>query len=143
MAETIIKNFFEMDAFAEKVLASLSLGKQAAILTLSGELGAGKTAFVKALAKALRIRENITSPTFVIEKIYTLENQLFERLIHIDAYRIEDKKELEVLKWKEIIADPKNLIALEWPEHVAALIPKSAREIKFVFVDDTTRSVQF
>lgn len=103
----------------------------ATILTLSGDLGAGKTTFAQGIAQALGIEENVTSPTFVIEKAYQLEGQKFARLIHIDAYRLNDPHELEVLGWKEIIADPANLILIEWPEKVAGLIPADAIRISF------------
>ena len=105
--------------------------ESATILALSGDLGAGKTTFAQGIARALGVEEQVTSPTFVIEKIYQLQNQTFTRLIHIDAYRLTDPHELEVLGWKEIIADPANLILIEWPEKVAGLIPADAINISF------------
>jgi tRNA threonylcarbamoyl adenosine modification protein YjeE len=103
----------------------------ATILALSGDLGAGKTTFAQGIARSLGVAEQVTSPTFVIEKIYQLENQKFSRLIHIDAYRLNDAHELEVLGWKEITADPANLIVIEWPEKVAGLIPEDAIRLSF------------
>ena len=103
----------------------------ATVVTLSGELGAGKTTFAQALAKALGVEEQVTSPTFVLEKIYQLEGQKFQRLIHIDAYRLEDSHELEVLDWRDTVADPANLIVLEWPERVPELVPENSIKIRF------------
>ena len=103
----------------------------ATVVTLSGELGAGKTTFTQALAKALGVGESVTSPTFVIEKAYELEGQRWDRLVHIDAYRLKGEHELEVLGWKELIAEPANLIVLEWPERVPSLIPEEAIRIRF------------
>ncbi|MSU45131.1 MAG: tRNA (adenosine(37)-N6)-threonylcarbamoyltransferase complex ATPase subunit type 1 TsaE [Candidatus Zambryskibacteria bacterium] len=96
----------------------------AVVVGLYGNLGAGKTAFTKCVASSLGVPDSITSPTFVIEKIYVLKNQKFTHLIHIDAYRLEKAEELLHLGWKEIISDPKNLILIEWPENVADIMPE-------------------
>ncbi|MEK7514295.1 MAG: tRNA (adenosine(37)-N6)-threonylcarbamoyltransferase complex ATPase subunit type 1 TsaE, partial [Patescibacteria group bacterium] len=78
-------------SFAQK---SSPLGKRAKIVGLIGELGAGKTAFVKEVAHLLGVKDTLTSPTFVIEKIYPLKGKQFKKLIHIDAYRLSEGKEL-------------------------------------------------
>lgn len=106
------------------------------VLALSGELGAGKTTFVQFVAKALGITEQITSPTFVIEKIYKIEHPVFERMIHVDAYRLESEGELKNLGWEEIVSNPKNLILIEWPERAQELIPEDAHTAKFKVVGD-------
>ncbi|MEI8327904.1 MAG: tRNA (adenosine(37)-N6)-threonylcarbamoyltransferase complex ATPase subunit type 1 TsaE [Candidatus Taylorbacteria bacterium] len=103
-----------------------SLG--ATVVGMSGHLGAGKTAFVKIVAKLLGVKEEVTSPTFVIMKIYELDpNSQFpisnstcpwKRLVHIDAYRLERAEELEVLNFDRLVADPGHLIMIEWPENV-------------------------
>jgi len=129
----------EFNGEAARFTASLSPGSSATLVTLSGELGAGKTTFAQAIARALGIEETVTSPTFVIEKIYALPEQPFDsaqgkkfsRLIHIDAYRLKGAHELAVLGWEELLADPGNLIILEWPERVADIVPEDAIRIKF------------
>jgi tRNA threonylcarbamoyladenosine biosynthesis protein TsaE len=127
-----IRSVVEMDAQSARFAATLAPRPESAtVLALSGELGAGKTTFAQGIARTLGVEENVTSPTFVIEKIYQLENQKFSRLIHIDAYRLNDPHELEVLGWRDIIIDPTNLIVIEWPERVAALIPPEAIRISF------------
>lgn len=97
----------------------------ATLITLSGELGAGKTSFAQGVAKAFGIDEHVTSPTFVLEKIYTLpENPNgFTKLVHIDAYRLKGGSELAPLGFAELMQDPGNLILLEWPERVADALP--------------------
>jgi tRNA threonylcarbamoyladenosine biosynthesis protein TsaE len=97
------------------------------VVGLSGNLGAGKTAFTKCIAKSLGVEETVTSPTFVIEKIYELQNQKFSHLIHIDAYRLESGEELQNLGWQRIISDPKNLILIEWPEKVSSVVPEHVK----------------
>jgi tRNA threonylcarbamoyladenosine biosynthesis protein TsaE len=115
----------------------------ATLLALSGDLGAGKTALVQALARAYGVAENITSPTFVIEKIYKLDGQLFEHLIHIDAYRVAHGSELVTLGWHDIIANPKNLICIEWPENVRDLVPPYVISIECEFIDETSHTYTY
>ena len=115
----------------------------ATLVTLSGDLGAGKTAFVKGVAKALGVTEHVTSPTFVIMKIYPLEDQKFDRLVHIDAYRLKGEHHLKVLGWEELIAHPKSLIFMEWPEQAADAIPKSALAIHFRYSGEDEREIEY
>ena len=100
----------------------------ATVVALSGDLGAGKTTFVQAVAKELGIKDQLASPTFVIEKIYEIRHPVsnFRRFIHIDAYRLKGGHDLEVLGWRELTTDPANLIFLEWPENVSEAVPSSA-----------------
>lgn len=96
----------------------------AAVVALSGELGAGKTSLVKTLARELGLQDEVRSPTFVIEQVYTLPKEaLFDQLIHIDAYRLERGEELSKLGWGEIVADNGNLIVVEWAENVEDILP--------------------
>lgn len=111
------------------------------VVALRGDLGSGKTTFTQEIGKILGVKENMHSPTFVIEKIYQINWNGFKNLIHIDAYRLEKDSELLHLGWKEIIREPENLIFIEWPENVSGIIPESAKRISFNFVDDTTREI--
>ena len=141
----ISKSIKETEGIAERFLEATSKNRSASFATvvgLHGDLGAGKTAFTKCVAKILGVKEEITSPTFVIEKIYPLSNQLFANLIHIDAYRLEKGEEILNLNWKEICADSKNLILIEWPENVADVMPKNYIKINFKFVDENTREIK-
>ncbi len=117
---------------------------KATVVALSGDLGAGKTAFVKELGHFLGIhRQEVTSPTFVIMKMFSISHKSFSHLIHIDAYRLESEKELLNLGWDNLVNDSKNLILIEWPEMVAGLIPKNAEKISFKFVDEETREINW
>src|SRR5574343_128358 len=100
----------ETQKIADDFIKNISPKNDSAfVIGLSGNLGAGKTAFTKCIAKSLGVEETVTSPTFVIEKIYELDNQKFSHLIHIDAYRLNSPHELLSLGWEKIISDPKNL----------------------------------
>lgn len=97
----------------------------ATLITLSGELGAGKTSFTQGIARELGVGEAVTSPTFVLEKIYELSGKSFKRLAHIDAYRLEGDTSLVPLGWEDLYRDPATLIVLEWPELVASQLPEA------------------
>jgi len=99
-------------------------------ITLTGDLGAGKTTFTQQLAQHLGITDHVTSPTFGIMKGYELPDQhIFERLIHIDAYRIEDIAEAGPLRLEEVFNDPNNIVCLEWPEKIAEILPADRVEV--------------
>ena len=82
-------------------------------LLLKGDLGAGKTTFIKGLAVAWGIEQTITSPTFNIYQIYSGKRQL----IHMDAYRLPDHSQIEDLMLEDFMQSP-YCLALEWPERV-------------------------
>lgn len=121
----------EFAAYAKDFAHSLVPRDRATVIALSGELGAGKTTFTQVLARTLGVEEAVQSPTFVIEKIYPLQNQAFARLIHIDAYRLKSEQELDVLHWGELLQDASNLMVLEWPEMVPRRVPPDAIRIRF------------
>jgi tRNA threonylcarbamoyladenosine biosynthesis protein TsaE len=127
----------ELQEEARRFAAGLSPAQDhATLVTLSGELGAGKTSFTQGMAQALGISETITSPTFVLEKSYALEDRPFARMIHIDAYRLEGEKSLTPLGFEDLYADPASLIVLEWPELVASQLPKADHALTFSVAGD-------
>lgn len=117
------------------------------VLALSGDLGAGKTTFTKLFAKSLDVKETLTSPTFVILKKYQILNPKFtanfNNLIHIDAYRLEDSKELQKLSFDSFYRNPneRNIICIEWPEIVPEIIPNDAIQMRFEHQEGTARKV--
>ncbi len=125
------KTYAEEDttAIAQEVLSWLSPSETGAtVLALQGDLGAGKTTLTKTIAKLLEVQETVVSPTFVIAKFYEpLRNaqglRPFERIAHLDAYRIESIDELIPLGWEKIIQEPHTLVIVEWPERIAEALP--------------------
>lgn len=103
---------------------AIKITSTASLVTLAGDLGAGKTTFTQQLAQQLGITEPVVSPTFGIMKSYELhDHPQFDRLVHIDAYRIEDISEAGPLRFEELFQAPRTLICLEWPEHIASILP--------------------
>ncbi len=67
----------------------------------------------------------------------------FSRIVHIDAYRLKNGRELAALSWSAVLADPKNLVLLEWPEHVHEVIPKEAIRVTVTVLPDDTRTITY
>jgi tRNA threonylcarbamoyladenosine biosynthesis protein TsaE len=109
-----------------------SKNKMATVVGLFGNLGAGKTSFTQGIAKAFGIKDYITSPTFVLEKIYKLKKGFsYEHLVHIDAYRLEGHKEMSAIGWDEVLKNSKNIVFIEWPENVKEALPEDIIKIYF------------
>lgn len=125
---------------AKKIISTKSLSG-AYIIGLEGELGAGKTTFVKGFAKALGIKEKITSPTFVIMKRYELRDMGYKFLYHIDAYRLKNEKELIKLDIKEIFSDSQNIVLIEWADRVKKILPKGYISIHMDHVSERERKI--
>ncbi len=139
--KTIVSNSLEeTQELAKSWLNSLPMvNDEATIVGLYGNLGSGKTTFTQSLARELGIQTDITSPTFVIEKIYETKHPHFKRLIHIDAYRLASGSELQVLNFEELVNNANNLIVIEWPENVKEILPESHHKIFCEFVNETSR----
>lgn len=91
-------------------------------LALHGDLGVGKTTFVQGLARELGVTDPVTSPTF---NIFTLYKGATRTLVHMDAYRLDNDRQLDALMLEDFLVSPW-ILAVEWPEKIAAWIPKNA-----------------
>lgn len=127
--------------FLAKKTLERPLTKKAFILALEGELGGGKTTFLQGFGKGLRIREKILSPSFIIMRKFPISNSQFLNFYHIDCYRIQKPKEILALGFKEIISNPKNIVAIEWAGRIKKIIPKKTLWIKFKFINENKRKI--
>lgn len=130
----------ETEAIAARLAKALEGGWA---ITLSGVLGAGKTCFVRGLARGLRIDpRQVSSPTFVVVNEYEAtpaESAL--RLVHVDAYRLSGEEELETLGWDELLADVEAVIAIEWPERITRALPDRRIEVAIDHLEDGSRTI--
>ncbi|MCD8528000.1 MAG: tRNA (adenosine(37)-N6)-threonylcarbamoyltransferase complex ATPase subunit type 1 TsaE [Candidatus Pacebacteria bacterium] len=111
------------------------------LMTLSGDLGAGKTTLTQHIGRILGISGHITSPTFVIMKRYTCDPASgFDTLIHIDAYRLSSWQELESLDIATYMAQPRTLVIIEWPEHISDTMPQPDVTLTISLCDEFQRS---
>ena len=106
-------------------------------LKLSGSLGAGKTTFVKGLARGWGIRDVVTSPTYNLYAIYRGARQL----IHFDAYRITDPREAADLLIEEFL-EPPFCLAIEWPENLGNWLAPGGWQIHFSIGPDQKHHLQ-
>ena len=129
-----------------RTLLAHSRGKQAAVLALSGDLGAGKTTFLQGFAAGLGIKEKILSPTFVLMKRFKIKNgrtKVFKNFYHFDCYRLNNAEEILHLDFRKIISNPENIVAIEWPEKIKKLLPKNVVSIKFMTLEKNKREIIF
>ena len=137
------------EIFAEQIikneLQNPSAGR-AIVIGLQGDLGSGKTTFIQGFAKGLGVDEKILSPTFVILKRFKITksqipNPKFKNFYHIDCYRLKGAKDILELGFKEIISNPKNIVAIEWPEKIRKVFPPKKIIIKFKLMDENKREI--
>lgn len=145
---------------AARLVRSRASNKCAIVISLEGELGAGKTTFTQGFARGLGTKENPRSPTFVLMRAYSLPppNSTFVRgrkkeipfpltkgegrvarvrgywrfsnFIHIDAYRI-NSRDLKTLGWGDFVKNKENIILIEWGNRVKNILPKNAARVIF------------
>lgn len=99
---------------------------------IEGELGVGKTIFVKGVGEFFGV-ENIVSPTFVVYYEYNLKNSTYKNLYHFDLYQIEEAEEFEHLGIEKIL-NGKNIICIEWGEKAGEIIDILKRKSEIVYV---------
>ena len=121
---------------ASQIIEALPKRDGATVLALKGTLGAGKTTCTQSIARVLGVTERVVSPTFVLMQLYDAKHAEFDRLVHIDAYRIEDIEEASVLRLDEYLANPRTLMVVEWPENLEGILPEDNISISIAIEDD-------
>lgn len=109
-----------------------------ATLALHGNLGAGKTTFVQGLARGFGIADPVTSPTFTL---FTLHRGFTRTLVHLDAYRLDDPRQIETLMLDDFLVSPWCL-AVEWPEKIASFLPTNALHVTLGISPDGRHTVE-
>lgn len=120
----------ETSNLGKKLARTLKGGE---IIALYGKLGSGKTSFIQGLAKGLKIKEPVNSPSYVLIKIY-------QNLIHIDLYRLENQQQIKELGLEEFFDNKKNIVAIEWADKIDS-IPGSFIKISFDFISNSERKI--
>lgn len=123
---------------AENLAKTLKIGQ---VIALFGELGAGKTIFVKGIAKGLNIKKRIASPTFVFQKNYkTKINNKPTTLYHLDLYRGQTHSDFENLGLDEIFSN-NSIVILEWAGKIKDRLPKKRIDVIIKKIDDRSRQI--
>ena len=106
------------------------------VLALNGDLGTGKTTFVKALAEGMGLDSDVTSATFTIVNIYEGDPSLY----HFDVYRLEDEDEFFDMGGDELLDDG-SVCAVEWADRIEGSLPEEYLILNFERIDETTRRI--
>ena len=107
------------------------------VFALYGEMGSGKTTFIKEICKYLGVKDIITSPTFAIVNKYTAYNE--EVIYHFDFYRIESPEEAFDFGYEEYFFDDKYCV-IEWPEYIENLLPETYVKISITVDENENRT---
>ena len=115
-------------AWGEQLGASL---EAPVVLTLAGDLGAGKTTLVQAICRGYGVHEPVTSPTFALVHQYRAARS---PVYHLDLYRLKGPSELVNLGWDDILSD-RAAVLIEWPDRAHGVLPSDAQVLHLEHVD--------
>ncbi|MCK5306213.1 MAG: tRNA (adenosine(37)-N6)-threonylcarbamoyltransferase complex ATPase subunit type 1 TsaE [Candidatus Omnitrophica bacterium] len=108
------------------------------VLALVGDLGSGKTTFVKGLARGLGVKGRVVSPSYVLLREYKAKSPLY----HFDLYRLGYYEEVELLGYEEYFYG-NGITCIEWADKIEKLLPKSYLRIQFEFLGEKKRTIRF
>ncbi len=132
----ISKSVSQTEKIGEALGKSLKAGD---IVALYGDLGAGKTVFVKGIARGLGIKKRILSPTFIFMRSYPLEGG--KQFYHIDLYRGQSLEDFEALGLEELFSK-NNIVVLEWAEKIAKMLPQKRIDINIKKENEKARRIE-
>jgi tRNA threonylcarbamoyladenosine biosynthesis protein TsaE len=124
----------ETFAFGEQLGRRLRAGD---VVTLSGELGAGKTALAQGIAAGLEVAEPVSSPTFALVHEYAGRVPVW----HLDVYRLSGPADLPDLGWSELLSGG-GVVLIEWPERLAEALPAERLEVRLEYLDPDRRAIE-
>ncbi|HZJ80731.1 MAG TPA: tRNA (adenosine(37)-N6)-threonylcarbamoyltransferase complex ATPase subunit type 1 TsaE [Dysgonamonadaceae bacterium] len=130
-----LNNLSDIDIVAQRFVDKMD---QSNVFAFYGEMGAGKTTFIKAICKALGVEETITSPTFAIVNEYTKDDG--DPIFHFDFYRIKNIEEAYDFGYEDYFYSG-HLCFIEWPQLVEPLLPESVVKVQIVVEDNEQRSI--
>ena len=132
---TSVEETYELAArFADKLVGG-------EFVELIGDLGSGKTTFVRGVVKALGSTARVKSPTFTVLNEYPVEGETIKRIAHLDLYRFEDPVQIEALALEDYKrAD--TIVFIEWPDVFEVPMVTAQHKVYFDFVDEQTRTIQ-
>lgn len=109
------------------------------VISLQGDLGAGKTTFTQGIAQGWGSLDTVSSPTFILVNQYRRADG--EKLFHLDAYRLDSTPEAEELDLDSMLAE--GALIVEWPERLGGLIPVENLRIQFEHISEEHRRLEF
>ena len=134
--EILVKNESELTSAAKSLI---NFAGEVKVWIFKGEMGAGKTTFIRYICQELEVVENVSSPTFSIINEYSCKNG--ELVYHFDFYRIEKEQEAVDIGCEEYFYSG-NICLVEWPEKILNLVPEPKIEVTIVS-DVVKRKITF
>ena len=128
----------ETVTWASKFTTSLKGGE---VISMEGNLGAGKTVISKGIAKWLGITEVVNSPTFVLMKVYPAHHGKIVNFVHVDAYRLFGHEELLNIGFGDYLGQPDSVVVIEWGDKVKEILPHKAIRIKVTQIGENSREI--
>lgn len=136
--EVLSKSTEQTKKLAEQLVPKIKSGT---VIALYGDLGSGKTTFVKYLAEALGSKSKVQSPTFVLIRTYKTTKDELKKIHHVDLYRITDATELNNLGLEELISDPQSICIIEWPDIAKEILPIDTIKVYFEYAGENIRKI--
>ena len=129
-----------MQEFGKRLSKALPEG---ALVTLSGELGAGKSVLARSIIHSLGYEGRVKSPTYTLIETYEIENAAgnVSQLAHLDLYRLSDPEELDYLAFDDVL-QVSSLVLIEWAELGGDRVPTEALHVHIEYADDNSRLVK-
>ncbi len=135
--DVISKSEEQTKALAAEFASSLRGGE---VVELRGDLGSGKTTFVRGVVEALGSAARVKSPTFTVMNEYPIDSKVIKTVAHLDLYRFEDPGQLEALALDDY-RRPDTVLFVEWPEKAADDALRPTHVMTFQFIDSSTRKI--
>lgn len=132
--EIIIAGVEEIDTKAKEFLSKIGKNR---VMAFYGDMGAGKTTFIKGLCNALNVVDEVTSPTFAIVNEYCTSSDI--KVFHFDLYRIKKEEEIFDFGYEEYVYSGQYCM-IEWPEMAESHIPETALKV-FITIDKKGRRI--
>jgi tRNA threonylcarbamoyladenosine biosynthesis protein TsaE len=132
-----MRKIFEINSREDTILLGEKIGSLAfpnMLITMNGDLGAGKTEFVKGVAKYFTPNAEVTSPTYAYLNIYG------DYIYHYDCYRLSSGEDAEMLGLTDYF-NGKNVCFIEWAENIEDVLPSNCKKVTIKKIDDDTREI--
>lgn len=129
-----IDSLDDLNKFANGLVGALEDGM---VIALEGDLGAGKTKLVSFVGQALKVEEEVQSPTFSLVNIYKGDMVIN----HLDLYRLESEEEIESFEYEDYFFPRRGVSFIEWPQNASSYLPRNIKYIRIEKIDQDKRSI--
>ena len=112
------------------------------VVSLEGDLGAGKTVVVKGMAEGFGVKEVVNSPTFVLMKVYPITKGKIQHIVHVDAYRLSGPADLMQIGLADYLGRPDSVVLIEWGDKVKSALPEYTIHLRLKSLAENKREIK-